>query len=225
MSRERTVDLPAEVIDALIKGRKIEAIKLLREAQDPGLAEAKAMVEAYRPEHQPDNPAIVVRPQNRFRNTIMLLSVALAFGWALANSVIPVSSLIVLWNQDGYVKTTFTIDKIQHSSDHESGLYWGFSGRLLDREERLYAPDLADAKTLEYRGLRKLFPAGTRMDVWHNPQLSDTLFQKRTLRVLPCTPDLLETELERISWWLKYCLLPLLIILIIVANLSGRERN
>jgi hypothetical protein len=39
--------LPPQVIDALKRGNKIEAIKLLREAMALGLAEAKSVVEAH----------------------------------------------------------------------------------------------------------------------------------------------------------------------------------
>ena len=39
--------LPPEVIDALKRGNKIEAIKRLREAMALGLAEAKSVVEAH----------------------------------------------------------------------------------------------------------------------------------------------------------------------------------
>ncbi len=42
-----TTDLPAEVIAAIQAGRKIEAIKLLREAEGLGLKESKNAVEAY----------------------------------------------------------------------------------------------------------------------------------------------------------------------------------
>ena len=39
--------LPPQVIEALKRGNKIEAIKLLREAMSVGLAEAKSVVEAH----------------------------------------------------------------------------------------------------------------------------------------------------------------------------------
>ena len=39
--------LPADVIEAIRAGRKIDAIKLLREAQDLGLKESKQAVDAY----------------------------------------------------------------------------------------------------------------------------------------------------------------------------------
>jgi len=39
--------LPPEVVDALKRGQKIEAIKLLRQAMAVGLAEAKSVVEAH----------------------------------------------------------------------------------------------------------------------------------------------------------------------------------
>ncbi|RZV38889.1 MAG: hypothetical protein EX272_01490 [Chromatiales bacterium] len=42
-----TSNLPAEVVNAILAGRKIEAIKLLREARGIGLKEAKHAVDAY----------------------------------------------------------------------------------------------------------------------------------------------------------------------------------
>lgn len=40
-------DLPADVVNAILAGRKIEAIKLLREARGLGLKDAKHAVDAY----------------------------------------------------------------------------------------------------------------------------------------------------------------------------------
>ena len=42
-----TTKLPTEVIDAIKAGRKIDAIKLLRESNSLGLKEAKHAVDAY----------------------------------------------------------------------------------------------------------------------------------------------------------------------------------
>ena len=44
-------EMPHEVIEALERGRKIEAIKLLRENQGLSLKEAKETVECYMQEH------------------------------------------------------------------------------------------------------------------------------------------------------------------------------
>ena len=45
--------LPPRAIDALRNGRKIEAIKILREASGIGLKEAKEAVERFEDEHPP----------------------------------------------------------------------------------------------------------------------------------------------------------------------------
>lgn len=52
-------DLPAEVIAALERGQKIEAIKLLRELKGIGLKEAKEAVDDYTSERQPGNVSVV----------------------------------------------------------------------------------------------------------------------------------------------------------------------
>ena len=51
-----TKTLPPEVVDALRRGNKIEAFKLLRKAVGVGLAEAKARAEAHAPEAAADRP-------------------------------------------------------------------------------------------------------------------------------------------------------------------------
>lgn len=57
------VDLPEDVVAALHAGRKVEAIKLLREHQNIGLKEAKKRVEAHCEAHKPDS-AHPVPPEN-----------------------------------------------------------------------------------------------------------------------------------------------------------------
>lgn len=52
-------DLPAEVIAALERGQKIEAIKLLRELKGIGLKEAKEAVDDYTSERQPGSVPVV----------------------------------------------------------------------------------------------------------------------------------------------------------------------
>lgn len=51
--------LPHEVIAALERGQKIEAIKLLRELKGIGLKEAKEAVDHYEPERQPGGVSVV----------------------------------------------------------------------------------------------------------------------------------------------------------------------
>jgi len=53
--------LPPQVLEALKRGNKIEAIKLLREAMAVGLAEAKSVVEAH--DTMSGNSAPRPRPQ------------------------------------------------------------------------------------------------------------------------------------------------------------------
>ena len=49
-------ELSPEVFQLLAQGRKIEAIKLIREETGLGLAEAKELVEAISGHHAPDTP-------------------------------------------------------------------------------------------------------------------------------------------------------------------------
>ena len=63
--------LSAEVISALHRGNKIEAIKLLREEQGIGLKEAKDAVDAY-VRTQPDLAAIFAAAQSRTSRSVLL---------------------------------------------------------------------------------------------------------------------------------------------------------
>ena len=51
-------DLPPEVIRAISRGRKIEAIKLLRESTGLGLANAKVLVDKAARRHGPPSAAV-----------------------------------------------------------------------------------------------------------------------------------------------------------------------
>lgn len=51
-------ELPAEVINAIRAGRKVEAIKLLREDKGLGLANAKVLVDRASRVHGPQKPVL-----------------------------------------------------------------------------------------------------------------------------------------------------------------------
>ena len=76
-------DLPPEVIRAIEQGRKIEAIKLLREATGLGLANAKVLVDKAGRQHAPDKvqPRLVEDQPNLGRLLKALLVVALGFAF------------------------------------------------------------------------------------------------------------------------------------------------
>ena len=58
-------ELPPEVIDAIRQGRKVEAIKLLRESKGLGLANAKVLVDRAWRTHGParEIPSFADQPQ------------------------------------------------------------------------------------------------------------------------------------------------------------------
>ncbi len=56
---ESDQDLPPQVLDALQRGQKIEAIKLLRELKGVGLKEAKDAVDRHKPERYPGDVSVV----------------------------------------------------------------------------------------------------------------------------------------------------------------------
>lgn len=218
--------LPDEVISALRDGAKIEAIKRLRQIRHIDLKDAKEQVETYQRSHpdtsdfSPSTPPATT-PSSK-KGLLIALTVIIAFGWAFITSLEAVSSLIVLANLDGYQADIFTIDKLRHDSDGEGGLTWGFDGKIAGHAERLYAPHLADNSRPEFRELQKLFPEGTAMQAWYNPEVTATLFQGRSLRVIPYTPDLKQSEFNRFIWWIKYALAPLLLVLFLSKHLNSR---
>ena len=74
-------DLPPVVIRAIEQGRKIEAIKLLRESTGLGLANAKVLVDKAARHHAPKKvvPPIVEERSSVGRLLMALLLVVLAF--------------------------------------------------------------------------------------------------------------------------------------------------
>jgi hypothetical protein len=76
-------DLPPDVIRAIEQGRKIEAIKLLREATGLGLANAKVLVDKAWRQYGPKNahPKLVDEQPNLGRLLKTLFFVALAFAF------------------------------------------------------------------------------------------------------------------------------------------------
>jgi hypothetical protein len=140
----------------------------------------------------------------------MLRTIAIlaSFVWLFINLVDVASSLIVLFNRDGYQRVGYLVTGIDYQHRRKAGLYWGFTGNIAGVTERYYAPTLVKDKKPGFLKLRKLFPLNQEMDVLYNPEVTDTLYQRHSLRVLPYTPDLAAVELERLAWFVKFCLLP-----------------
>lgn len=145
---------------------------------------------------------------NKYKAPFLGVLIIAAFVWAMINLVEVVGSIIVLWHHNGYQEVNFTIRKVHYHNDYETGLVWGFIGNIPDGEARMYAPRLVNAKKLGYQKLREMYPPGMQMKVWYNPRVTDTLFQHRTLQIVPYTPDLVNSELAVIYRWMLYCLLP-----------------
>lgn len=74
-------DFPADVVSAIMQGRKIDAIKLLREARNMGLKEAKDAVEAYedaRPELKARLDAVRAESNKKFLRFLVTAAAAAA---------------------------------------------------------------------------------------------------------------------------------------------------
>ena len=79
-------ELPLEVIEAIRQGRKVEAIKLLREAKGLGLANAKVLVERAWRSHGPvrELPSFADQPRGlgtfgKFLALVLLMAAAWHF--------------------------------------------------------------------------------------------------------------------------------------------------
>jgi len=84
MENEIRIDednLPAAVVDAIRQGRKVVAIKLLREATGIGLANAKVIVDRAVQRYAPSgsSPGAYVEESNNTRVLAMLLALVLAY--------------------------------------------------------------------------------------------------------------------------------------------------
>lgn len=160
-----------------------------------------------------------------FKAILITGLVLIAIVWAMVNIPRMAGNVIVLINRAGYDRTLFIIDDVFYDNYHDSGLLWGFHGSTPDGEPlRMCAPELAPAKSLGFSGLKKRFPKGTRLEVWYNPGVTDTLFQYRTLNIVPHTEDLVHSEMKGIWWWVTCCLFPLLAVLIF-AGRRGKARH
>ena len=75
-------DLPPAVVKAITQGRKIEAIKLLREATGLGLANAKVLVDRAMRRHEQINPQMpnMTDASSNGRLLGMMLFLLLTFG-------------------------------------------------------------------------------------------------------------------------------------------------
>jgi hypothetical protein len=136
------------------------------------------------------------------------IAIFVSFVWLFVNLVDVAGSLIVLLNRDGYQRASFVIADIDYQHRRKTGLFWGFTGKVAGVSERYYAPTLVEEKKPSLSKLRRLFPVKKEMDVLYNPEVTDTLYQRRTLNVLPYAPDFVAVELERLAWFAKFCLLP-----------------
>ena len=84
MNNEIVIDesqIPANVLEAIADGRKVVAIKLLREATGIGLANAKVIVDRAAARHAQANPqrAGFEEESNTGRLLVMMLVLVLAF--------------------------------------------------------------------------------------------------------------------------------------------------
>ena len=71
-------ELPTEVIWAIAEGRKIEAIKMLRESTGIGLANAKVLIDRAWREHGPNKPLTPALTEDAGSGKLVVSLVAVA---------------------------------------------------------------------------------------------------------------------------------------------------
>lgn len=74
-------DVPAEVIEAVVAGRKVVAIKLLREATGLGLANAKVIVDRLAMQHAATRPGSDFSPGPGRVLTLSALLMLVILAW------------------------------------------------------------------------------------------------------------------------------------------------
>lgn len=224
------MQLPDPVIEQLRRKRKVEAIKLLREAEGVSLTEAKEAVEIYLKEH-PYLAAEEIAQQGSasqkksLRKYFWPALVLVSFTWMFINLADLAGAVIVSMNLSGYREAEFVVEKVHYSKDDEGGLMWGLDGSVEGEAVRFFAPELADEKKPDYPVLVKKYPQASRVKVLYNPKVTKTLFQRRSLHVLPFTTELQSETLKKITHWFLFCLLPFLTVLFLAAKRDPQKRN
>lgn len=213
--------LPESILQSLKSGNKLEAIKEFRANRGIGLKEAKDLIDAI--EVRLNNgeeigievgcsTATIAVPAEVGKRTLLAnlvpILVIILFVWAAVNFVEVAGSLIIVANHQGYAKAEFSVQDVEYSNDPEEGIRWGLKGKINDVEVKLKDPTMFKKDSMGLGALRLVFPVGRKIDVWYNPDVTDILFQGRTLPVVFYSPDLLAGELSRIAWWLKFCFAP-----------------
>jgi len=129
--------------------------------------------------------------RSKLRTTTLVLIIVGAF-IALPTSVLVYNHWRIALNADNYSKAIFVVDEVGVSrARSKSGTTkhrWA-EGTIDGRYERIGLAGFgAEANTTE--DLLKEFPAGTELDVWHDPSAADITTQGRTLNVIPGTTHL-----------------------------------
>lgn len=143
--------------------------------------------------------------------TIVNVGMFLSVVWMFINTFVLVASLIILFNIDGYRPAELTVTDTYYVSDDEGGDSWGVHGTIDGTALRFSDPSLlpADGES-PGRFMARNHPPGSTMMLLYNPDVTDELFQNRTLNVIVWSADPAAAETQRVLAWLARCLLPFL---------------
>jgi hypothetical protein len=100
------------------------------------------------------------------------------------------------------------VNRVYYQNDHENGFSWGLEGSVLGDKARLFASEIFPEKKPSYKTLLEHFPTRSKIAVWYNPKVTGTLFQRRSINVLPLTEDFPKEQYQQIFKWFMLCLFP-----------------
>lgn len=141
---------------------------------------------------RPNGGGLVILRAARFISGVALIAAVFyssLFSFTYSNR------LRIQHNRDQYRHEVFEVrDAVYHPrSGEDSESYW-FKGLVAGNQER-FIPDFAEGFDVESReDLLSLYPVGSKINVFYNPNETGTIIQDETLRVLHYFPGFWEKE-------------------------------
>jgi hypothetical protein len=122
--------------------------------------------------------------------------------WTIMWSLTLWNRFTILRHRADYHPTTFIVADAHHQTSGgstrsgPSTSYW-LTGTIDGTQEKFIPPGLTgDRYPHSGKDLSRFFPRGTRVNVWYNPAMTQSIMQGETLRVIEDQPDLWEHEVR-----------------------------
>lgn len=154
----------------------------------------------------------------------LLWIVVLAFAclWAFANSIVVVNTFVKSRAASGYRAASFVVTSVEYHPSkyvHQAGrrtwipARWWANGTINGTPERYSLPGELRREPQNQKDLERMVPPGRRFRVRYNPELTSTLVQGESLRVLAYAEDPGKATPIYRRYFL-YCVLPVLVLLL-----------